>query len=66
GFEPIRLTVGGEGLTGWVAANGQPLLIPDVSQDPRYVPMKGCNTRSELTVPIKLKEQVIGVLDVQS
>ena len=66
GANPIRLHVGSEGLTGWVAANGETLLVPDVSQDPRYVPMSGCNTRSELTVPIKLKDQVIGILDVQS
>jgi nitrate/nitrite-specific signal transduction histidine kinase len=66
GFEPTRLAVGGEGITGWVASTGQPLLVPDVSREPRYVPMSGCNTQSELTVPIKLKEQVIGVLDVQS
>ncbi|NIV35886.1 MAG: GAF domain-containing protein, partial [Anaerolineae bacterium] len=66
GFKPIRLSVGGEGLTGWVASSGQTLLAPDVSKEPRYVPMSGCNTRSELTVPIKLKKQVIGVLDVQS
>ena len=65
-FEPIRLAVGGEGVTGWVASTGEPLLVPDVSQEPRYVEMRGSNTRSELTVPIKLKEQVIGVLDVQS
>ena len=66
GFEPIQLAVGGEGLTGWVASSGETLLVPDVSKEPRYVAMRGCNTRSELTVPIKLKEQVIGVLDIQS
>jgi nitrate/nitrite-specific signal transduction histidine kinase len=65
-FEPIRLAVGGEGITGWVASTGEPLLVPDVSQEPRYVEMSGCNTRSELIVPITLKDQVIGVLDVQS
>ena len=66
GFEPTRLVVGGEGITGWVASSGETLLVPDVSKEPRYVPMAGSNTQSELTVPIKLKEQVIGVLDVQS
>jgi nitrate/nitrite-specific signal transduction histidine kinase len=66
GFEPTRLTVGGEGLTGWVASSGEALLVPDVSREPRYISMSGSNTQSELIVPIKLKEQVIGVLDVQS
>ena len=65
-FKPTRLAVGGEGLTGWVAASGETLLVPDVSKEPRYVSMDGSNTQSELTVPIRLKEQVIGVLDVQS
>jgi len=65
-FEPARLKVGQEGITGWVAAMGEPLLIPDVSQDPRYVWMRGSETRSELTVPVKAKGKVIGVLDVQS
>jgi ligand-binding sensor domain-containing protein/signal transduction histidine kinase len=66
GFKPARLKVGEEGISGWVAARGEPLLIPDVSQDPRYVWMQRSRTRSELTVPILVKSQVIGVLDVQS
>jgi GAF domain-containing protein len=65
-FRPDRLKVGEEGFTGWVAGSGQPLLVPDVSQDPRYVWMEGSNTRSELTVPIKFKDNVVGVLNVQS
>ncbi|MGD2179062.1 MAG: GAF domain-containing protein, partial [Anaerolineae bacterium] len=65
-FEPARLKAGENGITGWVAAAGEPLLVPDVSQDPRYVWMRGSSTLSELVVPIKLKGQVIGVLDAQS
>ncbi|MGB8644987.1 MAG: GAF domain-containing sensor histidine kinase [Anaerolineae bacterium] len=66
GFKPQRLRIGMVGLSGWVAAHGQSLLVPDVSQEPRYVEMQGGATRSELVVPIIVKEQVIGVLDVQS
>lgn len=65
-IRPARLKLGEEGLTGWVAASGEPLLVPDVSQEPRYVWMEGSQTRSELLVPITVKGQVIGVLDVQS
>src|SRR5512142_2127379 len=36
-FKPSHLKLGSQGLTGWVAATGQPALVPDVSQDPRYV-----------------------------
>ncbi len=66
-FLPPRVTVGGEGITGWVAGTGEPLLVPDVSQDPRYVPLSlGAETQSELCVPLKTKEAVIGVLNVES
>ena len=63
----FRLRVGAAGLTAWVAARGEPLLVADVSKDPRYVKCDpDVATRSELSVPIKVKERVIGVLDVQS
>jgi ligand-binding sensor domain-containing protein/signal transduction histidine kinase len=65
-FTPSRLKVGQEGLSGWVAAIGTPLVVPDVSKEPRYVWMRGSQTRSEVTVPILVKGQVIGVLDTQS
>jgi signal transduction histidine kinase len=65
-FNPARLKVGEEGLTGWVAGSGQPLVVPDVDKDPRYVWMQSSKTRSETTVPILVKGRVIGVLDAQS
>jgi PAS domain S-box-containing protein len=48
-------------------SEGQPVLVRDVSQDPGYLPnplLPG--TRSELVVPLKIGERVIGVLDVQA
>jgi GAF domain-containing protein len=63
---PIRLKVGQEGITGWVAGTGEPLLVPDVRQEPRYVRLAEVGTRSELAVPIKSKGRVIGVLNVES
>ncbi len=65
-FVPPRLHVGKEGITGWVAATGEPFLVPDVRREPRYIKMEGSQTLSELIVPIKVKDQVIGVLDAQS
>jgi nitrate/nitrite-specific signal transduction histidine kinase len=65
-FSPNTLRVGKEGLTGRVAATGLPIVVPDVKLDPRYVAMDGLRTRSELVLPIKSKEVVIGVLDIQS
>jgi GAF domain-containing protein/HAMP domain-containing protein len=65
--QTLRLKLGREGISGWVAQTGQPLLVPDVRNEPRYhfIP-QAAETRSELCVPLKTKEAVIGVLDVQS
>ncbi|MFQ6058037.1 MAG: GAF domain-containing protein [Anaerolineae bacterium] len=66
-FQPSRLKVGGKGITAWVAATGEPLLAPDVSQEPRYLLLpNSTEIRSELAVPLKTKTEVIGVLDVES
>jgi len=63
--ERLRLKVRSEGITGWVAHAGQPLMVNDVERDPRFV---GCSSpiRSELAVPLTKDGQVIGVLDVAS
>jgi len=55
----------GEGVTGWVAQHGEPLLVPDVRNDPRYVMVKE-HIRSELAVPMILDNEVIGVISVDS
>jgi len=66
-FEPIRVKVGEEGITGWVAGTGEPLLVPDVSQEPRYISLADpIETRSELAVPLKAKGEIVGVLNVES
>jgi signal transduction histidine kinase len=68
GFQakPSRLKIGMEGITGWAAGTGQKLVIPDVSRESRYIHVEGSRTKSELTVPIKVKDRVIGILDVES
>jgi len=63
--ERTRISIGEEGITGWVAAHKVPLNVPDVAEDPRYIEeVKG--TRSEIAVPMLSGEKVIGVLDAQS
>ncbi|HEC21311.1 MAG TPA: GAF domain-containing protein, partial [Chloroflexi bacterium] len=63
----LCLRAGEEGIIGWVAGSGKPLLVPDVSQEPRYYACDDVpETRSEAAVPIRLKGIVIGVLDAQS
>jgi GAF domain-containing protein len=45
---------------------GQPVLVDDVSQDPNFMPNPLLSdTKSELAVPLKVGDRVIGVLDVQ-
>ncbi len=66
-FQPPSVEVGGDAIISWVAATGEPLLVPDVSKEPRYLFVPDlAETRSELCVPLKTKEGVIGVLNVES
>ncbi len=65
-FKPARLKIGVDGITGWVAARREPLVVPDVGKDSRYVWLEGSATRSEIAVPIIVADQLIGVLDVES
>jgi len=55
----------GQGLIGWVAKTGQPVIVPDVRQDSRYVNAR-LETRSEMVVPITSGERVIGVFNLES
>ena len=55
----------GEGITGWVAEQGQPLNVTDVHKDPRYVMVKQ-HIRSEMAVPMVLGKRVVGVISVDS
>ena len=61
----IRLAVG-KGMIGYAAASGETQVSGDVSKDPHYVRKAKEETKSELAVPIKSGQQVIGVLDMQS
>ncbi len=57
----------GEGITGYVAETGRPVLANDVTREPRYRPVELLEeTRSELTVPLLVEGRVVGLLDVQS
>ncbi len=60
----LRLPIG-RGVTGWVAKTGQPLRVPDVKADPRYISVRR-GIRSELAVPLTVDGQLIGVLNVDS
>ena len=58
----------GEGIAGWVAEHGRSLLVSDVDRDKRFYrgmdEVTGFKTRSIICTPMKLRDQVIGVLEV--
>jgi len=57
----------GEGIAGWVAQNGKPLIVNSPNKDPRF--FKGVDERTEfktrniICVPVKVKEKIVGVLE---
>ena len=55
----------GQGLVGWAALHKEPVLVADVSQDPRYLNLVS-DARSELVIPMLIKDRCIGVFDLES
>lgn len=60
----IRVPVG-TGITGWTAAHRKPLRVDDVTKDPRYITVSE-NTRSELALPLIYRNELLGILNVES
>ena len=60
--DAMRLRLG-EGITGWVAREGEPVLVPDVRMDPRYI-QANPEVRSEMAVPVKWGSEVMGVINL--
>ncbi len=61
---PIRRVPISSGIVGAAVREWRPINVPDVTKDPRYLPMNP-ETRSELIVPLFYKGRVIGVLDLE-
>jgi signal transduction histidine kinase len=55
----------GQGVTGWVTLHGKPLLIADVVQDPRYIPVRA-KVRCEMAAPLIAQDQPVGVINLDS
>lgn len=54
------------GIAGHVFEAGQGVLVNDVLQDERYIPVKGWQAGSEMCVPIRDASKVLGIIDVES
>ncbi len=62
-----RLGVGGPGIVGHVAAQGEPRVAHDTGEDPAFFENPELpQTRSELALPLRARGEVLGALDVQS
>jgi len=55
----------GEGIVGHAVQHKRPVLVPDVSRDPRYIKVVD-DVRSELAIPLLVKDRCIGVFDLES
>src|SRR4029453_13763797 len=55
----------GEGLVGWAALHKEAVLVSDVSTDPRYINLVE-DAKSELVIPMLIKDRCIGVFDLES
>jgi PAS domain S-box-containing protein len=67
-FPPGHRVRIGRGMVGWVAEHGTRLWANDVNDEPHYINYYPdlIPTCSELSVPIQIGDQTVGVLDVQS
>ncbi len=62
-----HLAVGSKSIIGYVTQHGKPLVVNDVTQSPiHYANPLLPDTRSELGIPLKIGQRVLGALDVQS
>jgi GAF domain-containing protein len=62
--EKIRVPIG-SGVTGWVAEHHRLLRVDNAAEDPRYI-QASPNTRSELAIPLMYRNEILGVLNVES
>ncbi len=66
-LKAVRLKLG-EGIAGWVAKHGEPLLVPDVYNDPRFAKrideMTKWQTHSIICIPLASRHRVLGVIQL--
>ncbi len=63
-FRSLELSLT-QGITGWVALHGTPVIVGNVKNDPRYYCLRE-NICSEMAVPMETRGSIIGVVNVDS
>ncbi|HAD07182.1 MAG TPA: hypothetical protein DCE76_08495, partial [Anaerolineaceae bacterium] len=62
-----KIAVGSRSIIGKVTDTGSPVLVNNVAESPIYLPNPHLpDTRSELGIPLRIADRVIGALDIQS
>jgi GAF domain-containing protein len=62
-----KLSIGSKSVVGFVAGQGESLVVNDTTQDATHLPNPLLpDTRAEAAIPLKIGERILGVLDVQS
>ncbi len=64
GMDLARRIRPGEGIVGAAARSGEPVYVPDVSQDPRYIALFP-GVVAELAIPLRHRDRLVGVLNVE-
>lgn len=64
GWTDLDLALG-QGITGWCALHGRPIVVPDVKNEPRYISVR-TKICSEMAVPMEDQGTVIGVVNIDS
>src|SRR3954469_412298 len=66
-LKSVRLKLG-EGIAGWVAKHGEPVIVPDVASDIRFArridDLTQWQTRSIICIPLKSRHRVLGVIQL--
>ena len=66
-LKDVRIKVG-QGLAGWVAQSGEAVVVPDTSRDERFFAKVDEKTRTEtrsiVAVPVRFREQCLGVIEL--
>ena len=66
-LKDLRIKVG-QGLAGWVAESGKAVVVPDTSQDSRFFAQVDSRTKMEtrsiVAVPVRFREQCLGVIEL--